>query len=318
MNVAASFNQKYLNYAIVMFTSFCENNPEHNNIFVMHSELDEENIHKLFKALERYDVDISLIDVSKDIGSLTLPTTADWSKETYYRLLLPDKLPDSIDRLFYLDVDVIVHGSLKELYESDFEGVDIMACPDSNNTRTVDSFTDKAKEMFFYRYGNDFKYFNAGVLLLNIEKMRGVNTFASYLKAMEEWNYEMPAFDQDVLNYVHFGKIKFISWEKYDLFARQAYKAGWTYLDAQRKNKIIHFAGDKPWNFANTHYELEKIWWDYAALTPIYTELMEAFVESAMSNPHLESEAIRISNDIEAYGKAIDDAKAIMDKFAAL
>ena len=318
MNIAASFNKKYLNYAIVMFTSFCDSNPGHNNIFVMHSELDEADIHKLSKALEGYDVEISPIDVSADISTLRLPTTTVWSNEIYYRLLLPDKLPDSIDRLFYLDVDVIVHGSLKELYESDFDGADLMACADSNNTSTVDSFTNKVKEMLFYRFKDDFKYFNSGVLLLNIEKMRGVNTFTSYLKAMEEGNYEMAAPDQDILNYVHADKVKFISWEEYDLFARLAYKAGWTYQSAKEKNKIIHFAGDKPWNFANTHFELEKIWWDYAALTPVYTELMEEFVESAMSNQHLEKEAIRINSDIEAYGKAIDDAKAILDKFAGM
>lgn len=318
MNIAASFNKKYLNYAIVMFTSFCENNPGHNVITVLHSELDGTDFEKLSQALDKYDAEILPLDVSHYIKSHRLPVTEDWTYETYYRLFLPDMLPDDMDRILYLDVDVIVHGSLKDLYESDFEGADLMAADDSNNTNTLDDFPDKVKEMMLPRCGQNFRYFNAGVLLMNIAQMRGINTFESYLKAMEEWNYQMVALDQDILNYVHHGKVKFISWEQYDLFARPARNAGWTYEDVKEKNKIIHFAGDKPWGFNNVHFEIEKFWWEYACLTPIGIELMEDFVESAMSNTHLEKEAIRINNDIEAYGKAIDDAKATLDKFACM
>ncbi len=318
MNIAISFNHIYLNYAIVMLTSLCVNNPEHNDVFVLHSELKEADFEKMSEALKGYDVEIISKDVSEKLGNTSLPTTASWSTEIYYRLILADILPDTIDRILYLDVDVIVHGSLKELYESEFEGADLMAAEDSNATDTLGKTTEKVREMLLPLLGQNYKYFNSGVLLMNIARIRAVNTFESYINAMKQWDYQMAAPDQDILNFVHYDKVKYISWEKYDLFARIAYKDGWTLSDVREKNKIIHFAGDKPWNFNSTHFELEKLWWEYAAKTPMYLELMEMFVESALANPHLENEIIRIENDIEAYNKAISDAMVIMDKFSNL
>ncbi len=315
MNLAASFNRKYVNYAIVMFTSFCENNPEHNNIYALHSELLDEDFEKVEMSLAKYDVDVVFINVAKDVDGIRLPSNENWSRETYYRLLLLDKLPPEVDRIFYLDIDVTVHGSLKELYYSDFEGADLMACEDSNKRNSLDSYKPKVREMLLPRYGPEFRYFNAGVLLLNIEQMRENYSFDTYLNAMEEWNYQMVAFDQDILNYVHYDKVKYINWEEYDVFARLAYNLGWTYKDVKEKNKIIHFAGAKPWNFENIHYEIERFWWEYAALTPVYKELLENFVECALTNPYLENEAIRLCNENKEYAKAIDEAMQILSRF---
>lgn len=315
MNVAASFNKKYVNYAIVMLTSFCESNPGHNDVFIMHSELEKEDIEKLSSALQKYGADVTPIDVSEEISNLNLPVTVDWSPEIYYRLLLPDKLPEHVDKVFYLDVDVIVHGSLQELYEEDFEGADLRACYDSNNTNTLDTYKDKVKEMLLPLYGEEFPYFNSGVLLMNIAQMRGKYTFRMYLDAMEKWDYKMSAPDQDILNYVHHDKVKYMNWEEYDLFAKMAYNAGWRYEQVKEKNKIIHYAGAKPWNFDNTHYEIERFWWDYAALTPVYKELLEDFLEYALTNDYLESEAIRLCNENKEYAKAIDEAMQLLSKF---
>ena len=317
MNVAASFNKKYVNYAIVMLTSFCESNPGHNDIFIMHSELEKEDIDKLSAALQKYGADIFPIDVSKEISNLNLPVSEDWSPEIYYRLLLPDKLPGHVDRIFYLDVDVIVHGSLQDLYEEDFEGADLRACHDSNNTSTLDDFSDKTKEMLLPLYGEEFPYFNSGVLLINIAQMRGKYTFQTYLDAMEKWDYKMDAPDQDILNYIHYDKVKYMNWEEYDLFARMAYSAGWRYEEVKEKNKIIHFAGAKPWNFDNTHYEIERFWWEYAALTPVYRDLMENFIEYALTNTYLEDEAIRLCNENKEFAKAITDLNDALSKLQA-
>ncbi len=314
MNLAASFNKKYINYAIVMLTSFCESNTCHNEIFILHSELQKEDIEKIENCLKKYDVKVNTIDVSADIENLKLPTTVDWSSEMYYRLFLPEKLPDNVDRVLYVDVDVIVHGALDDLYFSDFEGADIMAALDSNNTNVMGNYTDKVREMLLPLYGEEFSYFNSGVLLMNIAQMREHYSFSFYLKAMEEWDYEMAAPDQDILNYVHHDKVKIIQWEKYDLFAKLAYNDGWSYEKVKKDNIIVHFAGTKPWSFDNTRYEIEKLWWDYAALTPINIELMEVLLEQALSNPSLEKIVLQLENGKEEYKKAINEAKQIVDK----
>lgn len=317
MNVAASLNRKYVDYVIVLFTSFCENNPEHNHFFVMHSELLPEDMEAIKSSLSRYDAEITFLDSSGQIQNLNLPVSEFWSNEIYYRLMLPDKLPKEVDRILYLDVDVIVHGNVAELYYSDFEGADLMAAEDSNKTNKMDTYKEKVKQMLLPRYGNEFKYFNSGVLMMNIAQMRGKNTFESYLAAMKEWDYQMSAPDQDILNYVHYNKVKYISWEEYDLFAKLAFNAGWTYEDVKNKNKIIHFAGAKPWNFEGFRYEIEKFWWEYARLTPIYQRIMENYLESAFSCNCLENEAMRLCAENKEYAKAINEAKALLEKMGA-
>lgn len=315
MNVAASFNKKYVDYAIVLFTSFCINNPEHNRIFVLHSELEKEDLKKLRNAMSVFDAEIIELNVSERMNKLQLPVTEFWSKEIYYRLMLPEILPPDVDRILYMDVDVIVHGPVDELYYSDFEGMDLMAADDSNNTNKVGSFKEIVREKIFKSKEGDIRYFNSGILVMNIEKMRHDYPFEVYLRAMEEWDCQMSAPDQDILNYVHYGKVKFIPWEKYDLFAKIAFNDGWTYEDVKNKNMIIHFAGAKPWNFDGIRYEIERFWWEYAAKTPIYQRLMERFLEDSFTNNSLEKEAVRLCAENEAYAKAINEANDLLNKF---
>ena len=316
MNLAASFNRKYVDYAIVLFTSFCLSNPEHNHLFILHSELTDKDIEEVRSALAALDVTITPIDVSETIAGMNLPVSSFWSPEIYYRLMLSDKLPEDVDRIMYLDVDVIVHGRLDDLYYGDFEGNDLMAADDSNCTSTIEDYKEKVRQMLLPRLGEKFRYFNSGVLMMNIAAMRGKNTFESYLDAMKEWDYQMAAPDQDILNYVHYDKVKFVPWEEYDLFAKHAFNRGWTYEDVKNKNKIIHFAGVKPWNFDGLRYDLERFWWEYAARTPIYHRLIEKYVEDSLTNTSLEDEAIRLSVQNREYAKAIDEARQLIERLS--
>lgn len=104
-----------------------------------------------------------------------------------------------------------------------------------------------------------------------------------------DWNYEMNAMDQDILNYVHWEKVGYIDYERYDLFARMAHNAGHTYVDVKENVAIIHYAGYKPWDADNCHFDIEQIWWDYAKLTPWYHELLEMFLHEIMWNRTLET-----------------------------
>ena len=299
MNVAVYLNRKNVNYAIVMLISFCENNQEHNAIFALYSELIQEDFEFVEKALNKYDLKMFFINVAHDLDGLIIPSAEKPSCETYYKLLLLDKLPAVVDRVFYFDIDVIVHGDLRELYYSDFEDADLMACEDKKNT--LNSL--------------ECRHFDVGIMLLNVEQMRNKYSLDKYLAVMEKWNYKIPEIEQYILNYVHYGKVKFISWEEYNLFAREAYNAGWKYDDVKEKNKIIHFTGEKPWRFDNVHFEIESFWWEYASLTPIYKELMEDFLEYALTSSFIENEVKRLRNNNDEFTKSINEALKVLEKF---
>ena len=139
MNIATALNRKYLEYTVVMLCSLYENNNEHIDAYLLHSELTTQDIDIIKNSLSKYDITIISVEINKSDFDDRLPRNTQWSIETYYRLMLMDILPESVDRLMYLDVDLIINGSIEEFYHIDFAGDDVIAADDSNGKRTLDT-----------------------------------------------------------------------------------------------------------------------------------------------------------------------------------
>lgn len=284
MNVATALNRKYLLYTGVMLASLCENNPEHVDAYLLHSELTDEDINILQNGLSKYDITIHSMKIDKGAFSEKLGTNSMWTIETYYRLMLVDILPHTVERIFYFDVDLIINKSLKNFYEMDFKGNEIIACEDDCGMCDISHYGPVHKRMFGREEMKDYRYFNAGVLLLNIGAMRGKYDFKYYMDvAKNDWNYEMEAFDQDLLNYVHWNKVGYVPFEFYDLFARIAFYDGVKEQTVRDKVAIIHYTQYKPWDGCATHFDIEQIWWDYAKKTPFYDELAWDYIYKSIS-----------------------------------
>ena len=284
MNIATALNQKYINYTIVMLTSLCENNPVHIDAYLLHSELTDENIKYMQNCLSQYNIALIPITVDKELFDDRFPRNSKWSLEAYYRLFLLDYLPASVERILYLDVDLIINKSLEEFYTVDFGTDEIIACADCHGLIGWEGRKEKQRQMFAPMIEMEYQYFNSGVMLLNISQMRGKYNFNFYLQAIMEWNFEMYAPDQDILNYVHWQHIGYIDPYTYNLVACQAYNEHIPYADVKENAFIIHFTGPKPWNTTDVHFDIEKIWWDYAALTPCYPILTSDFVRDMFEN----------------------------------
>ena len=288
MNIVTALNRKYVPYTGTMLLSHAINEKEHIYAYLLHSELDAQDISLLEKTVSGYDMSIHPIYVDKNRFSARLPRNDQWSIEAYYRLMMLELLPDIVDRALYLDGDMIINKSLCDLYYSDFEEAMIIACDDKSGLNTPDRYGSKHNEMFRQSYECGYRYFNSGVMLLNINKMRERYSFQTYLDAIESWNYQMEAPDQDILNWVHWREVAYADCMRYDLFARVAHNAGVTYQEAKEGVAIIHYAGTKPWDNDNIHFDIERLWWDYAKMTPFYEQLLTDFVESAMTDKTVE------------------------------
>ena len=284
MNIITALNRKYIPYTFTMLLSLCINEKEHIDAYLLNSELTSEDVGEIRKVLSEYDIEVYSLTVDRQKFSDRLPHNSQWSIETYYRLMMLELLPQTVDRALYLDGDMVINKSLSELYHVEFEGAEIIACDDKSGLNTPDSYGPKHNEMFREAYAQEYRYFNAGVMLLNIEEMRKKYSFQTYLDAFEAWNYQMEAPDQDILNWVHWKKVAYVDCMVYDLFARVAHNAEITYEEVKEGTAIVHFAGAKPWENGNFHFDIERLWWDYAKLTPYYDELLKGFVESAMTD----------------------------------
>lgn len=249
MNVVTALNKKYLLYTGVMLTSLCINNKRPIRAFLLHNELDEEDVRCLKESLAAFDAEIVPIKVQAELFDERLPRNMQWSVETYYRLLMLDILPEDVTRLLYIDVDIIINKSLEEIYKMDFgeDEYEIFAADDACGEKTLEKFGVKQQQMFEPMLREGYRYFNAGFMLMNIEKMRKKYNFQTYVNAIEEWEYQMEAPDQDILNYVHWKKVGYIDYRDYDFFARIAHNRGMTYEEVKENVTVIHYAGEKPW-----------------------------------------------------------------------
>lgn len=126
----------------------------------------------------------------------------------------------------------------------------------------LDTFGSKQIEMFRDMLAQGFRYFNAGVMLFNIAQIRKTHNFNTHMTAVKECNYEMEAPDQDILNYVHGYKAGYVDYKEFNLFARIAHNQKYSYNDVKNSVKIIHFAGDNPFQFYYYFRFINIIPWD--------------------------------------------------------
>ena len=196
-------------------------------------------------------------------------------------------------------MDTIINGNLTELYDRDMEGKDLWAAHDMNGTTGAEQMHPKQRSMFASALEKGYRYFNSGVMLLNLEQIRRTKGVRAYIEAIGEWDGQMDAPDQDILNWVHKDAVGYFPWEEYDLFASNADIDGLTYDEVRRKTRIVHYAGVKPWNTSHLHYEIEQIWWDYAKDVPYYTELLEEFQRSVMWDKKVRTQMDDMVKDYE-------------------
>lgn len=274
MNVCFATNQKYVSIALVMLYSLFLNNQNADiHVYIFHCELSQKEEQQLLLLAKAWNQEITFINIDANIFE-SLPTTDAWSKETYFRLLMPVFLPKNIDRFLYLDVDVIINQSIQDFYTTDFDGMDCIACEDILLNRMFKQYYfDNFEEL----HGKDFTYFNAGIILWNLKELRRDYHFSSYIKKMIKYLPVLQCPDQDILNVMHCNKVKILDWQQYNLQISIAAQKHFS-ADAVRKlSHIIHFCGPKPWDTnmdfekyyhiqnANASFEaLGQIWKDYA------------------------------------------------------
>ena len=275
MNILLAFNSNYYMPALVLLKSLLVNNQwcREIRIYVLYSDLKPGEIRRFSQVAEESGIAKAIFlpvetDTFKDA-----PLHLKWiSRETYYRLLAQEMLPESVERVLYLDVDMIVMGSLEEFYHQDFEGKLLVAC----NRYGLGGVDPKRLEQL--TLPRDTIYFNAGTLLYDLAGQRqqiDPNILYEYPVLFYQ---QLKYGDQDVLNAVFYGLTKFADWRVYNCFDSNTTRQ--RQEDRVRRScKIFHYNGrGKPWT---ERYWGRMAWlfWDYAQLLPEYAGQYEALKE---------------------------------------
>lgn len=264
MNIAIATNRKYVPISLVCLYSLFFNNPDADiHVYILNCELNDDDALRFQQLATAWNQKITLVTVTDMTLFTNLPTTDSWTKETYFRLLIPNLLPLEVERILYLDVDTIINKSIREFYEMDFAEMDFVVCEDIMLNRVYKAYY---KENFAEMREKEFTYFNAGVMLWNLSQIREHYTFEMYCAKITEYLPVLQCLDQDILNAMHCGKTITADWRKYNLLIPTAIQNHFSVEDVKNISCIIHFLGPKPWDPAVEFQALYQIWNDYNEL----------------------------------------------------
>lgn len=276
MNILISTNSNYFMATIVMLESLFENNNQEKiTVYMLYSNLPENEINSIYELIEnKFQGKLILLQVDKKLFK-DAPIISRFSEEVYYRLLAQDILPSSIDRVLYLDVDIIVNKSLSKFYNQNFDGNYLVVCEGIGMSK-IDKSTYENLNIPF-----DEKYFNSGVILYNLEMLRqnfNIKTFFNYISKKRDV-LTMP--DQDVLNALFYDKVKYNDYKLYN-YGVIHIKSKNDLRFLKENTAIIHYIGNrKPWNYKYTLYG-DDLFWKYANNTIYKREYINYMIKNKL------------------------------------
>ena len=155
----------------------------------------------------------------------------------YGRVIAAKILPENVQRVIYLDCDMLVRVPIERLYEMDMEGFPLAAVPDYAGAQIM---TRRAIIDPRGIFDPAMRYFNSGLLLMDIDKWRELRIDEKFTAAIEDGTLAKIYYDQDFLN-LAFRE----NWLELDRF--------WNLLDPRPAHEslnpnVIHYTGEhKPW-----------------------------------------------------------------------
>lgn len=185
------------------------------------------------------------------------------SVATYYRLLIPRLLPTHA-KAIYLDADLIVEGDLSDLWQLPLGDRHLMAVQDQG-VRVI-SGPFGLSNYRSLRIPEGSKYFNAGVLVLNLTKWRENHTAERIVAYVRDQHEHIRFHDQDGLNAILWRDWAELDprWNQMpqilqvDTAANSPFDPE-TFRRVTTHPHIIHFASaDKPWRFGCRHPATER------------------------------------------------------------
>lgn len=295
MNISLCTDEKFVIPCLTCITSILENNKDEMvHIYVLTSCLPESEIKKFHKlaALYGQEITVTKIDINKVKGLKTCPP---FPISMYFRFLLPEILNNQT-KVLYLDCDIIVRHSLRDLYKTDLTGFSCAAVEDQhaddillkNNTRTQSP------------------YFNSGVLLMNLDYWRKHNIAYQLIKFIHD-NPERCIYpDQDALNIVLDGIVTYLP---YSYNFQHYWSVNFHMAKISRdKHPAIKEAGKNP---CIVHFCKEKPWWTICH-NPYTSEFdyfnrLHSFIGKANSHKRIKEIAYRLFNRLSMIMEGIRD-----------
>ena len=254
IHIVFASDDRYAQHAAVAMASVLEHAkyPERIDFFLLSDSISEERAEKFRTTARRWDSEAIVIPVEGEAFS-EFYVSAQLSRAAYMRLAVAEILPKDIDKIIYLDCDLIVKKDITELWDASMERNAIAAVPDCGIMTSAKS--RKQKRQCIGLTGEDL-YFNSGVLMIDLAEWRKNNYARKLLSLVQEHSY--PHHDQDALNafFYHRWTALPLEWNVippvWFMFLKIVFSKWRASAATARQNPaILHYAGGyKPWEYA--------------------------------------------------------------------
>ncbi len=292
VSVALSTDNNYTVPTIVTLTSILENSNKdvrYDFYILLSGDFDNLNKVKIMNVKKKYKncnivlIDMKNIDAQDNVKGAY--TSGHITTAAYYRLWLSNLLPN-LNKVLYLDVDIIVKKDLYNMFKTDITDYYVAGVKGYNS----DYFKRLAQRNGCESYAEMLgirsldQYVNSGVLLMNLDKMRNDNIVDSFNKLLKE--KQLFCHDQDAINIVCYDKIlhlnlknncmqHYFKWsnmnKRYIIcnIVKNLYTQG-EWENAFKDPIIVHYSSDKkPW--IRKDIPNADLWWTYAEKAQVYS-----------------------------------------------
>jgi len=264
--VAFCCDDNYAPYLGVTLASMIENCPNLDNylICVFGSRLSEESKANLNSLIENTGLIITFLDIDDGMLPPSTPTTGHITITTYFRILLADLFPEEVEKVLYLDCDLLVVNDLKGFFDVNL-GDDLIAGVENPGFERANVLG----------MDESWGYFNAGVIMCHLKQWRAEGFKDTVFGVIERLCDHLEFWDQDALNVAVEGRWKQISpvfnmQNSFYLRTPKSLGLSGSELARLRKEAVItHFSSAfKPWQWAGAH-PMQKEYFRYLDMTDL-------------------------------------------------
>lgn len=247
INLVLAADDNYAKKCIVTIVSVLQNTKSFVDIYVLTSGFSEQSKELFRMKTAKYSCNVTYLKVDNTfLSDVPLPKELSHINiVTYYRLLMSILLPAKLDKVIYLDSDIIVRHDISQLFATDMCGYAVGS--------VLESIYEDRHDCKRLSIPSKYGYFNAGVLLVNLEFWRRNRldvVFMDYLKK----NHDVIVYhDQDVLNATLYAVKKTlpVTWNMLPiLYLRKMNAKKEPALNSYLSNpSLVHFVYvPKPWS----------------------------------------------------------------------
>ncbi len=288
MNIVLCADDNYFYAGITMLSILKNTNPERRiNFYILFDNMSKKTKERFLSLQTMWNCTIELTDITEYRHYLNIVKWDNHKNDdnhqslmSYYRILILKIFNARFNKCIYIDSDIIVETDLSTIYDQvseEFIAGAVVEVGAMQKRQVILKETMQLKEFSNFKiHPNDFPYFNAGLIILNLKFCNKENIFEQILNFLVQ-NPSPPYADQDSLNAILGQKYRYNmlyfepsfnvfcnpEYIKYD----DAFYPEDKVLYALNNPLVYHFVGScKPWQGFNDGYR--SIWWKYCSISP--------------------------------------------------